>query len=90
MNTIFVIGSNSFSGASFVDFALSKGARVIGISRSNEATPEFLPYKWQDYDNFTFQQLDLNKDLPAITSVIREAKPAYVVNQVCGIAFRAQ
>ena len=80
MNTIFVIGSNSFSGASFVDFALSKGARVIGISRSNEATPEFLPYKWQDCDNFTFQQLDLNKDLPAIASVIREAKPAYVVN----------
>ncbi len=80
MNTIFVIGSNSFSGASFVNFALNKGARVIGISRSNEANPEFLPYKWQDYYNFTFHQLDLNKDLPAIASIIHEIKPAYVVN----------
>jgi len=80
MNTIFVIGSNSFSGASFVDFALSKGARVIGISRSNEANPQFLPYKWKDFHNFTFHQLDLNKDLPAIASVVHEVKPAYVVN----------
>ena len=80
MNTVFVIGSNSFSGASFVKFALSKGARVIGISRSNEATPEFLPYKWQDYKNFTFHKLDLNKDLPAIASFVRETKPTYVVN----------
>ena len=80
MNTIFVIGSNSFSGASFVNFALNKGERVIGISRSNEANPEFLPYKWQDYYNFTFHQLDLNKDLPAIASIIHEIKPAYVVN----------
>ena len=29
-----VIGSNSFSGASFVDFLLRKGADVIGVSRS--------------------------------------------------------
>jgi dTDP-glucose 4,6-dehydratase len=80
MNTVFVIGSNSFSGASFVDFAISKGARVIGTSRSDEAIPEFLPYKWHKHDNFTFHQLDLNKDLPAIASLIREVKPAYVVN----------
>ena len=80
MKTIFVIGSNSFSGASFVHFALRKGARVIGISRSNEANSEFLPYKWQDHNNFTFYQLDLNKNLPAIMSLFHEVKPTYVVN----------
>lgn len=80
MDTVFVIGSNSFSGASFVDFALSKGARVVGASRSDEAIPELLPYKWHNYDNFNFHQLDLNKDLPALASVIRDVKPAYVVN----------
>ena len=80
MNTVFVIGSNSFSGASFVDFALSRGMQVIGISRSNEASTEFLPYKWQEYDKFMFHQLDLNKDLPTIISIVREIKPAYVVN----------
>ncbi len=80
MNTVFVIGSNSFSGASFVDFALSKGAQVFGISRSNEAIPEFLPYKWQGNFSFKFYQLDLNKDLHTIASIIREVKPPYVVN----------
>jgi dTDP-glucose 4,6-dehydratase len=80
MDTIFVVGSNSFSGASFVDFALSKGARVIGTSRSAEPIPAFLPYKWHNHENFAFHQLDLNKDLPAIASMMREVKPAYVVN----------
>ncbi len=80
MDTVFVIGSNSFSGASFIDFSLNKGARVIGISRSPEAIPEFLPYKKYNYDHFTFHQLDLNKDLSTITSIINEIKPAYIVN----------
>lgn len=80
MNTVVVVGSNSFSGASFVDFALEKGARVIGISRSAEPIHAFLPYKWHSRENFAFHQLDLNKDLPAIASVIREVMPTYVVN----------
>jgi dTDP-glucose 4,6-dehydratase len=80
MDTVFVIGSNSFSGASFVDFSLNKGAQVIGTSRSPEGIPEFLPYKKYNYDHFTFHRLDLNKDLSTIVSIIREIKPAYVVN----------
>lgn len=80
MDTVFVVGSNSFSGASYVDFALSKGARVIGTSRSAEPIPAFLPYKWHYHENFAFHQLDLNKDLSAIASMIREVKPSYVVN----------
>lgn len=80
MDTIVVIGSNSFSGATFVDFALQQGARVIGASRSFEPVSAFLPYKWHDHANFSFHPLDLNKDLVEITRLIRDARPAYVVN----------
>lgn len=78
--TILVVGSNSFSGASFVDFALAKGVRVIGISRSIEPIPALLPYRWHDCANFSFHQLDLNEELSAITTLVREEMPQYVVN----------
>lgn len=80
MDTILIIGSNSFSGATFADFALSQGARIIGISRSTELMDAFLPYKWHDHANFTFYPLDLNKHLTQITNLIQDFKPAYVVN----------
>src|SRR3990167_9389073 len=80
MHKLFVIGSNSFSGASFVDFALDKGADMIGISRSQESVPALLPYKWRDHQRFRFKQLDLNNDLPVIIKAIQEFKPDYVVN----------
>lgn len=80
MTNIVVIGSNSFSGASFVDFALNKGAAVIGVSRSHEPIDAFLPYRWRDHKNFHFRKLDLNSDLPSIMAVIRDFRPDYVVN----------
>jgi dTDP-glucose 4,6-dehydratase len=80
MQTILVIGSNSFSGATFADFALQQGARVLGISRSYEPIDAFLPYKWHDHANFKFYPLDLNKHLAEITALMQEFKPAFVVN----------
>ena len=80
MNTILVVGSNSFSGATFTDFALQRGAKVIGTSRSNEPIDPFLPYKWHDHANFKFYPLDLNKHLAEISALMQEVKPAYVVN----------
>jgi dTDP-glucose 4,6-dehydratase len=80
MDTIVVVGSNSFSGATYVDFTLQQGARVLGTSRSTEPIEAFLPYKWHDHANFSFHNLDLNKDLTEITALIREVRPAYVVN----------
>ena len=80
MQTIFVIGSNSFSGATFTNFALQQGARVLGISRSHEPIDAFLPYKWHDHANFKFYPLDLNVHLVEITALLQEVKPAYVVN----------
>ena len=80
MQTILVIGSNSFSGATFADFALQHGARVLGTSRSHEPIDAFLPYKWHGHANFKFYPLDLNKHLAEITALMQEVKPAYVVN----------
>ena len=80
MEKILVIGSNSFSGASFCDFALAQGAQVLGTSRSLEPTDAFLPYKWRKHSQFHFHQLDLNLDLAAFTELIKREKPAYVIN----------
>lgn len=75
-----VIGSNSFSGASFVAHLLGRGNTVVGVSRSPEAHPAFLPYKWGDTRNFRFEQIDLNADLPRLVALVSEFQPGYVVN----------
>ncbi len=75
-----VIGSNCFTGASFVAGLLADGAEVVGISRSHEADPVFLPYKWQPHDRFTFRQLDLNRDLDRLDALLGDFRPDYVVN----------
>ena len=80
MQTILIIGSNSFSGATFADFALQQGDRVLGTSRSHEPIDAFLPYKWHDHANFKFYPLDLNKHLAEITELMQEVKPTFVVN----------
>jgi dTDP-glucose 4,6-dehydratase len=75
-----VIGSNSFSGASFVDYLLGEGIETIGISRSPEPHPVFLPYKKRNSSMFQFFKLDLNHDLDAIIKITDEQRPDYVVN----------
>jgi len=81
VDKIVVIGSNSFSGASFVDFALERGAEVIGISRSPEPHPTFLPYRWSGRDAaFRFFAYDLNHHLDEIIDLVARERPAAVVN----------
>ena len=80
MLKLLVIGSNSFSGASFVDFALSQNVDVTGMSRSSEPVDAFLPYKWGQHGRFHFLQLDLNRNLPEIVAWIQKEKPEYIVN----------
>jgi dTDP-glucose 4,6-dehydratase len=77
---VLVIGSNSFSGASFVRYLLREGHEVVGISRSPEPVDALLPYKWDDHSRFRFQRLDLNHDLDAIMRVVHELQPPYVFN----------
>lgn len=77
---ILVLGSNSFSGASFVRHLIEDGKKVIGMSRSLEPGAALLPYKWSDHAGFRFYQLDLNRDLDRIMEVVQGFRPGYVVN----------
>ena len=77
---IAVIGSNSFSGSNFIDYVLEKSAEVIGISRSSEPNPVFLPHKKRQNPAFRFYQLDLNQDMNQLMKIVHEFQPAYVVN----------
>lgn len=80
--TILVLGSNSFSGAHFVAHCLRLGHYVVGVSRSPEPDPVFLPYRTEIglSGEFTFHQLDLNLDSQKISDLIQQEKPTYVVN----------
>jgi len=77
---IVVIGSNSFSGAHFVDFTLQEGLDVIGISRSLEPDAVFLPYKNRQNLKFRFYKMDINHDLDKMMGIISAFQPDYVVN----------
>lgn len=81
MARISVLGANSFSGAVFVDAALTAGHDVSGINRSPEGAAMFLPYKsnpraWA----YRFHKLHLVNDLDAMLGVINEFRPDYVVD----------
>jgi len=78
---ILVIGSNSFSGSDFIDLLLEdEKNKVIGISRSPEKPNFFLPYKQRINADFTFYQMDLNKDMTDIIELIDSFQPKYIVN----------
>ena len=79
---IAVIGSNSFSGASFVDVALANNLLVIGRSRSEQPNDIFLPYSSNTHkeERSKFHQLDLNKNLEEMIDLIKKEKPNYIFN----------
>ena len=81
---IVVIGSNSFSGASFVSHCLREGWEVLGTSRSAEANPVFLPYRWQcstdQLGRFRFAQLDLNLHTRELLDAIADFAAPWIVN----------
>lgn len=76
-----VLGSNSFSGATFAGFVAAQGCEVIATSRSEEAHPAFLPYRWgEPAGRVRFQRIDLNHDLDALDALLRRERPSHVVN----------
>jgi len=78
---IAVIGSNSFSGADFIDLLLEdKCYEVVGISRSPEKSAVFSPYRRHGEGRFTFFQRDLNVEIREIMEILDSFKPQYVVN----------
>ena len=81
MPRIVVLGSNSFGGASFVDFALTAGCDVLGFSRSEEVHPVLRPYAHNPFrDRFRFTQADINIDFEEIAKTILAYRPDYVVD----------
>ena len=82
MSRFLVIGSNSFSGSSFIQHLLKDGHEVVGVSRSEEIHQVYLPYKWSKDvpSGFQFFQVDINNDLESFQTYMKEFKPEYVVN----------
>lgn len=80
----FVLGSNSFSGASFIDYLLDQDCEVVGASRSPQPAPCFLPYRWSrsriERARFKFEQLDLNLHTERIVGLVKEFQPNYIFN----------
>jgi dTDP-glucose 4,6-dehydratase len=83
METILVIGSNSFSGSNFTNTALSNNKKVIGVSRSREYSDCFLSYKRNtNIKNFKFIQKNINSasDRDFIVNLIIKKKIKKIVN----------
>ena len=76
-----ILGSNSFSGATFADRLAARGHDVIATSRSDEPHDALLPYKWQKRPgSVRFRRIDLNNDLDALKSLLAAERPTHVVN----------
>lgn len=76
-----VLGSNSFSGASFAATLLEQGCEFLGVRRSPEPDAAFLPYRWSGRDrNFRFFQFDLNANLDSVVDLAARERPDYFVN----------
>lgn len=81
MKKVVVIGSNSFSGSDYIDHLLEVGGyEVLGVSRSKEKSPLFLPYKRHGDASFAFFQADLNQDLDLLEAKLDAFRPDYIVN----------
>lgn len=79
--TWLVIGSNSFSGASFCAHLLKSGEEVVGTSRSDEVALPFRPYGWDNLTGgFQFKKIDINHNLDGLMALIAKLKPRFIVN----------
>lgn len=77
---IVVVGCNSFTGGYVVDELLAAGEyQILGIDRE-EKGGLFVPYKERDLSLFRFAKMDLNKDMPALITLLLSAHPDYVIN----------
>ena len=81
-NRIMVIGSNSFSGSHFAAYAAALGNEVIGISRSDRPSNEFLPEYWhyEKRPEYLFKKINLNSDESKLEKVVSEFLPTHVIN----------
>ena len=81
MTSYAIIGSGSFSGSDFIDLLHEDPEnKVIGISRSPEKSAIFMPYKRHKGADFTYYQMDMNKDMSRIIDLLDTTEPDYIVN----------
>lgn len=78
-SNICILGSNSFAGATFTSFLLEKGHHVLGVSRSTTSLPTSLLLKnAQNFSEFRFEQIDINRDLNKLESLLDNEKPEFI------------
>ncbi len=82
MRSYVVIGSNCFTGSHVVDALLGQHpeARVIGVSRSPEYKPLFLPYRQRPAANFRFFQIDMVRSFDRLVELLEGTKPQVVIS----------
>lgn len=78
MKKILVLGSNSFSGSSFVDFLPTKKYKIYCFSRSSYKN-EFNKY-YLNKKKVSSKKIDISKDLKKILLLIKKIKPNYIIN----------
>ena len=78
---ILILGSNSFSATCFIDYLLSAGYKVIGVSRSEEVARVFRPYETNsNLTAFSFLQIDTRVGAKAITELVKANQIEYIFN----------
>ena len=80
MNTVVVLGANSFSGQDFVDLMLDDPQyRVVGVSRSPERSGLFLKYRLRkDLSRYAYHAMDMNRDMGPLLAMLVAAAAAMV------------
>ncbi len=76
-----ILGSNSFSGATFAGYLAEQGYDVLATSRSPEPHDALLPYKWNPASgSVRFEAIDINHDLDRLDQLLKRERPTHVVN----------
>ena len=82
---VLVLGSNSFTGSHFIQHLLEKtDAEIVGLSRSAEYNPIFLPYRYRKPSpaRFKFYQIDLNNDFIKFSSLSDDYRPYFLIMDI--------
>lgn len=82
LQTIVVLGANSFSGQDFVDLLLDRpDRRVVGVSRSPERSALFLKYRSRpDLSRYEYHALDMNRQPDELLDLLDAVRPDAIVN----------
>ncbi len=81
MTVYAVIGSNCFTGSHIVDALLEDPSnRVLGISRSPENKPLYLPYKRSREANYEFHRIDVVRQFEDLIELLDQRRPQVVIN----------